>query len=60
MVDVVTNHNAYWGAPSSIDYSVFTPFNDESYYHSFCEIDYTDTSNAVRYHLTLTCTSFLC
>ena len=47
MVDVVVNHNGYNGAPSSIDYSVFNPFNDQSYYHPYCSIDYSDTSNTV-------------
>jgi len=47
MVDVVVNHNAYWGSPSSIDYSKFTPFNDEKYYHPYCAINYNDENNAV-------------
>ena len=50
MVDVVVNHNAYWGSPSSIDYSKFTPFNDEKYYHSYCPINYNDENNAVSLH----------
>ncbi|KAK3679017.1 hypothetical protein LTR78_001470 [Recurvomyces mirabilis] len=48
MVDVVVNHNAYWGSPSSIDYSKFTPFNDEKYYHPYCAINYSDENNAVN------------
>ncbi|KAK5120650.1 hypothetical protein LTR85_006008 [Meristemomyces frigidus] len=48
MVDIVVNHNGYNGAPSTIDYSVFNPFNDEKYYHPYCSIDYSDTSNATN------------
>ncbi|EEB09577.1 alpha-amylase Aah4 [Schizosaccharomyces japonicus yFS275] len=38
MVDVVVNH---MGARSleSLDYSEYTPFNHEKYYHNFCPID---------------------
>ncbi|KAK4540157.1 hypothetical protein LTR36_009743 [Oleoguttula mirabilis] len=48
MVDVVVNHNGYNGAPSTVDYSVFNPFNDESYYHPYCSIDYSDTGNTTN------------
>ena len=47
MVDVVVNHNGYNGAPSSVDYSKFNPFNKQSYFHPYCSIDYSDTSDAV-------------
>lgn len=30
MVDVVTNHMAYLGSGSSVDYSIYTPFNSVS------------------------------
>ena len=39
MVDVVANHNGWNGNAASVNYSVFYPFNDEKYYHSFCPID---------------------
>ncbi|EGP92563.1 unnamed protein product [Zymoseptoria tritici ST99CH_3D7] len=42
MVDIVVNHMAAHGPPEDVDYSVFTPFNDPSQYHSYCTIDYTD------------------
>ncbi|KAJ5129145.1 Glycoside hydrolase superfamily [Penicillium bovifimosum] len=46
MVDVVANHMGYAGAGSSVDYSVFSPFNSSSYFHSYCSIsDYNDQSN---------------
>ncbi|KAK5744333.1 hypothetical protein LTR17_002043 [Elasticomyces elasticus] len=45
MLDIVTNHMAYNsytgdGAPD-IDYTVMNPFNDQKYYHSHCDIDYS-------------------
>lgn len=46
MLDVVTNHFAYYGSPSSIDYSIFNPFNSASYFHSYCAIDYDDVESA--------------
>ncbi|KAK0287101.1 hypothetical protein LTS00_010139 [Friedmanniomyces endolithicus] len=48
MLDVVVNHNGYNGAPASVDYSVFHPFNKQSQYHPYCTIDYSDTSNATN------------
>jgi alpha-amylase len=45
MVDIAPNHMGYAGTPASIDYSVFTPFNRQSYFHPYCTIDYSsDTS----------------
>lgn len=51
MVDVVINDMGYAVASgdeaSDIDYSVFTPFNSEEYFHSYCEItNYTNYTNA--------------
>ncbi|KAF3768930.1 glycoside hydrolase family 13 /Carbohydrate-binding module family 20 [Cryphonectria parasitica EP155] len=40
MMDVVTNHFAYDGSPEDVDYSMFSPFNSSSHFHSYCEIDY--------------------
>ncbi|CAI7639589.1 unnamed protein product [Penicillium glandicola] len=46
MVDVVANHMGYDGAGTSVDYSVFTPFDSSSYFHSYCLIsNYDDQSN---------------
>lgn len=61
MVDVVTNHMAYASDASSVDYSVFNPFNEvrllplfrwsdtdrhkESYFHPACDIDYDDATS---------------
>lgn len=43
MVDIVVNHFAFPGSSNSIDYSRFKPFDDASFYHSFCEV--TDYEN---------------
>lgn len=45
MVDVVTNHMAYDGCGTCVDYSTLTPFNKQSYYHDFCLIDYDDPTS---------------
>ena len=45
MVDVVTNHFGYNGSPSSVRYNAFNPFNDQSYYHPYCSIDYSDITS---------------
>ncbi|CZR53768.1 related to alpha-amylase A precursor [Phialocephala subalpina] len=45
MVDVVTNHMGYLGCGTCVDYSVFNPFNSQSYYHSFCLIDYNNATS---------------
>lgn len=47
MVDVVVNHFGWNGAPSSVDYSDLVPFSNSSEYHTYCSIDYSDTSNTV-------------
>ncbi|KAI9035000.1 alpha-amylase [Aspergillus affinis] len=47
MVDVVANHMGYDGAGDSVDYSVFSPFNSQDYFHSFCLIqDYNDQTQS--------------
>ncbi|KAI9734150.1 MAG: hypothetical protein M1818_006645 [Claussenomyces sp. TS43310] len=38
MVDVVVNHFAWAGDPSTVQYDRLIPFNDVSYYHSYCPI----------------------
>ena len=45
MVDVVANHMAYNGAPSTVTYSQFNPFNDAKYYHPYCAIDYSNATS---------------
>ncbi|KAL9092344.1 MAG: hypothetical protein Q9165_004518 [Trypethelium subeluteriae] len=46
VVDVVVNHNAWNGPPSAVNYTAFNPFNNPSNYHSFCEVDYSNTTSA--------------
>lgn len=49
MVDIVVNHNGWNGAPDTVDYSSFTPFNEKSQYHTpYCAIDYSDLSNTTN------------
>ncbi|KAL3464155.1 glycoside hydrolase superfamily [Aspergillus heterothallicus] len=38
MVDVVANHMGYNGAADSVDYSSFSPFSSQKYFHSPCFI----------------------
>ncbi|KAH8820547.1 glycoside hydrolase family 13 protein [Xylogone sp. PMI_703] len=45
MVDVVTNHMGYLGCGDCVNYSTFTPFNQESFYHPFCLINYNDVNS---------------
>ena len=45
MVDIVVNHNGWAGAASTVDYSSFSPFNAEADYHSYCQIDYSNTTS---------------
>lgn len=45
MVDVVTNHMGYVGCGDCVDYSIFNPFDKESYYHPFCLIDYNNQTS---------------
>ncbi|OJJ55916.1 hypothetical protein ASPSYDRAFT_92119 [Aspergillus sydowii CBS 593.65] len=42
MLDVVANHMAYAGPGGSTDFSIFTPFNSASYFHSYCPINNYD------------------
>ena len=45
MVDVVVNHNSWNGPPSSVNYTAFYPFNDQSHFHPFCEVDYSNATS---------------
>jgi alpha-amylase len=45
MLDVVTNHLAWEGAPDTVDYSSFVPFNSSSYFHPYCSIDYNNATS---------------
>lgn len=46
MLDVVVNHMGYAGTGLDVDYSILNPFNDEKYFHTYCEItDPTDPTN---------------
>lgn len=47
MVDLVVNHYAWSGAPDTVDYSTFGPFNNQNYFHQYCAIDFNDISNTV-------------
>ncbi len=42
MVDVVVNHFGWDGDASSVDYSQFVPFNDSSFFHTYCTISQND------------------
>ena len=39
MIDVIPNHMAWPGAHGTIDYTKFTPFNSQSFFHDFCELN---------------------
>ncbi|KAK6064102.1 glycoside hydrolase family 13 protein (alpha amylase) [Seiridium cupressi] len=45
MVDVVTNHMGSPNAASSVDYSIYNPFNQQSEYHTACDIDYSSETS---------------
>ena len=46
MVDVVINHFGWPGDQSAVNYTSFYPFNETSYFHSYCPItDYDYQSN---------------
>lgn len=50
MVDVVVNHMAQKfdnNPPPKVDFSKFKPFNDEKYFHSYCNV--TEWENSTNY-----------
>jgi alpha-amylase len=38
MIDIVVNHFGWPGSSTSVDYTQFYPFNNKSYFHSYCDI----------------------
>lgn len=48
MVDIVTNHMAWAGNHSNIDYNKLIPFNNESYYHPYCALNDSTSQTDVR------------
>lgn len=51
MVDVVVNHMAWAGIASTVQYATLTPFNESSYFHSYCDI--TQNATMVRREITM-------
>ncbi|CAK4006853.1 alpha-amylase [Lecanosticta acicola] len=48
MIDVVPNHSAWNGSPTSINFTQLNPFNQASYYHMpYCPIDYNNATSLV-------------
>ncbi|KAK1778845.1 alpha-amylase [Copromyces sp. CBS 386.78] len=45
IVDVVTNHMAYLGCRSCVNYQGLNPFSSQSYYHSPCTINYDNQTS---------------
>lgn len=45
MVDMVTNHMGSPNAGGSVDYSIYTPFDSSSYFHTSCDIDYSSETS---------------
>ncbi|SMY22593.1 unnamed protein product [Zymoseptoria tritici ST99CH_1A5] len=39
MLDIVVNHMGYAGEPEDVDYSVFDPFDNSKYFHSYCAVN---------------------
>ena len=45
MVDVVVNDMGLAGTDADVDYAAYTPFNDQSYFHTECNIDYNNQTS---------------
>ena len=45
MVDIVTNHMAYAGCMTCVNYGTLSPFSSQSDYHSPCSIDYSSQTS---------------
>lgn len=39
------NHNAWNGAPSTVKYTNFNPFNSANDYHTYCTVDYSNETS---------------
>ena len=51
MLDVVVNHFGWAGNETTINYTILSPFDDESYFHTYCPItsqDYAFDQEAVE------------
>ncbi|OXV06778.1 hypothetical protein Egran_05455 [Elaphomyces granulatus] len=48
MVDVVANHMAYYGEGNTTKYSVYSPFDNEKYFHPYCLISNYDNQTNVE------------
>ncbi|KAF2654406.1 glycoside hydrolase family 13 protein [Lophiostoma macrostomum CBS 122681] len=48
MVDIAPNHFGWPGPSNSTDYSLFNPFNDAKYFHSYCPVDDYDNQTNVE------------
>ena len=47
MVDVPVNDMGLLGTDTAVDFAAYNPFNDQKYFHPFCNI--TDFSNQTNY-----------
>lgn len=47
MVDVVTNHMGSISSRANVDYSKLNPFNQQSQYHTPCDIDYSNRQSII-------------
>ena len=48
MLDIVVNNMAYKGDPHNIDYSTLHPLSDQSYFHPYCPINYSDRDSTLN------------
>src|SRR5579862_9047189 len=48
MLDIVVNNMAYNGDPHNVDYSTLHPLNDQSYFHPYCPINYSDRDSTLN------------
>jgi alpha-amylase len=48
MLDIVVNNMAYKGDPNNVDYGSLHPFNDQSYFHKYCPINYSDRDSTLN------------
>lgn len=48
MLDIVVNNMAYKGDPNNVDFSTLHPLNDQSYFHRYCPINYSDRDSTLN------------